>query len=301
MTSSATPTDAAPAAPEPAKADVEVDAAAPPAEAAPPAAAPAAPALDEPDDQPEDDEADDGEPERAPAPSAPGLWLVQVQAVVLFVLSLVSLALNGLDPPPPGEVALVALPAFAVGHVFAYVLRDYRVARADGVLMSSRHLPRLVAAIAVLIGWCFIGWHERFRITPPTAFLCLGWLAVVEAVLFLWRTGFVAAEDLDDADVRWWRPRGERDELEREKRSLLKAIKEIEFDREMGKTTEQDAGQIVRMYRARAIDVIKALDELDGAGATTVREEIDREVRARVQLAGKRGKKKKGQKAEDAS
>jgi hypothetical protein len=140
-------------------------------------------------------------------------------------------------------------------------------------------------------------------------FLCLGWLAVVEAVLYLWRTGFSASDDVDD-DADWWRPVGERDELEREKKSLLKAIKEIEFDREMGKLTDDDAGEIVRMYRARAIEVIKALDALDaGGGEATVKDEIERELRARLALSGKgaRDKKKaakaakKGTVSEDAS
>jgi hypothetical protein len=281
MTSSATPTDAAPPAPD----DVEV--------------------AREDDAAREDDDADDADADAEPAPPAarePKLWLGPIQGAVLLVLMAASLAAHGLEPPTPAEVLLVALPAFAFGHVLAFVLRDWRraVVRGDESLAWARHVPRLVAVAAVLVGWSFIGWHERFRMTPPTAFLCLGWLAVVEAVLFLWRTGFVTAEDLDDHDVHWWRPRGERDELEREKRSLLKAIKEIEFDREMGKTTDQEAGQIVRMYRARAIDVIKAIDELDGAGATTVRDEIEREVRARIAVSGK-GKKKKSKKAEGAS
>lgn len=172
-----------------------------------------------------------------------------------------------------------------------------------------RHLARLVAVVALVIGWAFIGWHERFRITPPSVFLCIGWLAVIEAVLFLWRAGF-AATDEGEEDALWWRPLGERDELEREKKSLLKAIKEIEFDREMGKTSDADAGEIVRMYRTRAIEVIKALDALepaaDGAGGEGgVKDEIERELRARVAVAGAgKGKKKKSKKdeaAEDAT
>ena len=162
-----------------------------------------------------------------------------------------------------------------------------------------RHLARMIAVVAVVVGWGFVGWHERFRITPPSVFLCLGWLAVVEAVLFLWRAGFAASDDLDDKDVQWWRPRGERDELEREKKSLLKAIKEIEFDREMGKTSDEDAGAIVRMYRARAIEVIKALDALDGAGQGGVKDEIERELRARVAVAGA-SKKQKAKKEKSA-
>jgi hypothetical protein len=162
-----------------------------------------------------------------------------------------------------------------------------------------RNLPRLIASAAVLTGWGFVGWHEHFRITPPTVFLCLGWLAVVEAVLFLWRTGFSATDD-DPGDVAWWKPAGEADELLREKRSLLKAIKEIEFDHEMGKLTDNDAGEIVAMYRARAIEVIKAIDVIEAAhaGGTggSVKDEIERELKARLEVRGK-GRNKKRDKA----
>lgn len=173
-----------------------------------------------------------------------------------------------------------------------------------------RHIARIVATAALLVGWAFIGWHEHFRVTPPAVFLCLGWLAVVEAVLYLWHTGFSAADE-SEADQQWWRPVGEKDELEREKRSLLKAIKEIEFDREMGKMTDDDAGEIVRMYRARAIEVIKAIDALEAGarGEGTIQDEIERELRARIALSGKgkrdrqKSKKaaKKGTVSEDAS
>lgn len=166
-----------------------------------------------------------------------------------------------------------------------------------------RHLARIVAGVVLLVGWGFIGWHEHFRVTPPAVFLCLGWLAVVEAVLYLWHTGFSAADE-SEADQQWWRPVGEKDELEREKKSLLKAIKEIEFDREMGKMTDDDAGEIVRMYRARAIEVIKAIDALDAGadGEGTIQDEIERELRARIALSGK-GKRdrQKNQKAAKAA
>jgi hypothetical protein len=111
--------------------------------------------------------------------------------------------------------------------------------------------------------------------------LSLGWLAVVAAVYTLFRTGTSASED-DTDTVIWWRPTGKRDELDREKKSLLKAIKEIEFDREMGKISEADARDLIRSYRMHAIEVIKAIDELDAGGRGSVRDEIEREVRARL-------------------
>ncbi len=81
--------------------------------------------------------------------------------------------------------------------------------------------------------------------------------------------------------------RRERDELEREKRTLLKAIKEAEFDHGMGKLSKRDADEMIATYRARAIEVIKELERLEAGEAGTVRERIEREVKARLELDGK--------------
>jgi hypothetical protein len=148
-----------------------------------------------------------------------------------------------------------------------------------------------VAAVVIATGWVFIAWSHRFHVTVPVAVLSLGWLAVVAAVYTLFRTG-VSASDDDVDTVAWWRPTGKRDELEREKRSLLKAIKEIEFDREMGKISEPDALELIRSYRIHAIEVIKAIDEIDAGGRGSVRDEIEREVRARLAVGVAAAKRK---------
>jgi len=139
----------------------------------------------------------------------------------------------------------------------------------------------------VLFGWVLIvsfnGWH----VTPPVVFVCLGYFAVVAAIYNLFRTGTAAVagdQPDDDLDLA---PQGERLELEREKRTLLKAIKEAEFDHQMGKLSKRDADEMIGLYRARAIEVIK---QLDGAGGT-VREQIQAEVKARLELEAKAKKK----------
>jgi hypothetical protein len=93
----------------------------------------------------------------------------------------------------------------------------------------------------------------------------------------------------DDGD--WFRARGRRDELEREKKSLLKAIKEIDFDREIGKISTADATELVAGYRAKAIEVIKAIEQLDDnrVDGRSVRERIAAEVRARAAVDAKSG------------
>jgi hypothetical protein len=163
-----------------------------------------------------------------------------------------------------------------------------------------------VAGVSALAGWGFVLWHHHFRVTAPVIVLMLGWLAVIASVYFLWRTADNA--DLDDAED-WWRPAGRREELVREKKSLFKAIKETEHDRDTGKLSKEDADDLMLRYRSRAIDVIKALEEAEAAAeaegaagdaSDRVRARIEREVRARVAIDGvadrKRDKKARADK-----
>ena len=130
-----------------------------------------------------------------------------------------------------------------------------------------RWVWRGTALAALLIGWVFITWQNHFHITAPVVFVCLAYLAVVATVYNLWRTGAAAVSAGDDTDDSTWvKPAGRLGELEREKRTLLKAIKEAEFDHQMGKLSKHDADDMIRVYRARAIEVIKDIDHL-GLGA----------------------------------
>jgi hypothetical protein len=153
---------------------------------------------------------------------------------------------------------------------------------------TMRWVRRGIAIAALLFGWLFIGWQNHFHVTAPVVFICLGHLAVVATVYNLWRTGAVAVDPSDDDDDSTWaRPAGERGELEREKRTLLKAIKEAEFDQQMGKLSQRDADEMIHGYRARAIEVLKEIDRLDSGAPGTVRDQILREVRARVLIESK--------------
>lgn len=151
-----------------------------------------------------------------------------------------------------------------------------------------RALALTIAGGALLAGWGFVMWHHRFRVSAPVVMLMLGWLAVLAATYFLWRTADNA--DLDDEED-WWRPAGRLEELQREKRSLLKVIKEAELDRDTGKLSKADAEEIIVRYRSRAIDVIKAIDEAEDGSDAGVRARIEREVRARLEVDQKARKK----------
>ena len=78
---------------------------------------------------------------------------------------------------------------------------------------------------------------------------------------------------------------GLRSHFEREKALTLRSIKELEFDRAMGKLSQPDFDEMARRLRARALAIMKQLDDGDG-----YREVIERELasrmKARARLSG---------------
>jgi hypothetical protein len=69
-----------------------------------------------------------------------------------------------------------------------------------------------------------------------------------------------------------------RADLEREKALTLRSIKELEFDRAMGKVSPQDFDEMAGRLRGRALGIMKQLDE----GSTAYRTLIERELAARL-------------------
>ena len=65
--------------------------------------------------------------------------------------------------------------------------------------------------------------------------------------------------------------------LEREKALALRSIKELEFDRAMGKVSEKDFAEMSARLRARAAGLIRQLDAGEG-----YRDEIDKAVATRI-------------------
>jgi hypothetical protein len=151
--------------------------------------------------------------------------------------------------------------------------------------------PRLLLGLLLLVGWVLILHANRWRPGVPVFFLCAGWLALLAAGRALWSAGMEAASE-DGAAPESAPGHSRSDELLAEKKSLLKAIKEVEFDHQMGKMSDQDAQQIIRFYRARAIEIIKELDRLEqkgGAAPRSLAEAIEQDVAARLALGRSRG------------
>src|SRR5688572_17559109 len=69
--------------------------------------------------------------------------------------------------------------------------------------------------------------------------------------------------------------------LEREKTLVLRSIKELEFDRAMGKVSEKDFSEMSGRLRARATRLMRQLD-----AGSVYRQEIEREVERRLEKAG---------------
>lgn len=152
----------------------------------------------------------------------------------------------------------------------------------------------LAAGGLVVAGWLLILAINRWYLGAPAVFLCLGWLSIVAAGRLLWIAAMRAGTELEGGPAEVEPVLTRVEELEREKKALLKAIKEVEFDRELGKMSDADADEIVRVYRARAIEILKLLDGGAPAVAAEAGEPLDqvieREVRARLALAGVKSK-----------
>jgi hypothetical protein len=64
--------------------------------------------------------------------------------------------------------------------------------------------------------------------------------------------------------------------LEREKALTLRSIKELEFDRAMGKVSDADFAEMAARLRSKAAGLIQSLD-----AGTNYRQQIDRELERR--------------------
>jgi hypothetical protein len=69
-----------------------------------------------------------------------------------------------------------------------------------------------------------------------------------------------------------------RADLEREKALTLRSIKELEFDRAMGKLSERDFEEMSGRLRSRALGIMKQLD----AGTGVYRAQIEKDLAARL-------------------
>ncbi len=135
------------------------------------------------------------------------------------------------------------------------------------------HFFVLAALVAATAGVFLVG-----DTTPPVLILLSAAIgAAALAGLGVYRTllPLVTGDPLDTPPLVGGRTRAA---LEREKMLVLRAIKELEFDRAMGKVSESDFEEMGGRLRRRAIGLMRRLD----VGETDYRQMIAREVDARL-------------------
>src|SRR5262249_28528231 len=98
------------------------------------------------------------------------------------------------------------------------------------------------------------------RVGAPLVFVVGAAVALCVTLYLLARSAIAVMAEPQADEVRVATGR-RRKELEREKQMLLKALKELAFDREMHKVSDADYEDIAGTYRARAVRVMRQLDE----------------------------------------
>jgi rRNA maturation endonuclease Nob1 len=84
-------------------------------------------------------------------------------------------------------------------------------------------------------------------------------------------------------------------ELKVEREEIYSAIREMELDHKMGKLSEEDYLGLREKYKAKALDSLKRMDELERKGdfSRDIQGEIEREVLA-IRQDGRKGRAKRG-------
>ncbi len=120
--------------------------------------------------------------------------------------------------------------------------------------------PALLTAVLVLVGLGLV--LLAAGLTGPVDAATFALAACGAALVYALRRLFAVVRALarPDALARVGRGAGHfsQAELRDEKRRLLRAIKELEFDHGMGKLSQQDFDAVIGTYRLRAIEVMRA-------------------------------------------
>lgn len=117
--------------------------------------------------------------------------------------------------------------------------------------------PAVVVVAAAAVGGT-AAWSGGRASVPflVGATLALGWV-----VWLVFRAAQSLAKDAPVVEAGVAVTGKRRKELEREKQALLKALKELDFDHQMGKVSDKDFADISATYRGRAVRVMRQLDD----------------------------------------
>lgn len=127
------------------------------------------------------------------------------------------------------------------------------------MVVSEREIPSILLILGTALAGVF------FLISRPSIALwaLLGGV-LLTAVYVLWQSARLLAGEEDvagDLEDARFDPRGLDTELDEEKRSILTQLKDIERERRIGKLSEEDYASLAAVYRARAKQILAAIDE----------------------------------------
>ena len=158
------------------------------------------------------------------------------------------------SPAPPTTGVAPDDAGFRPWHFF--VLASL-VAATAAVILSRRSSPEHLILLSLVVGAAGAAAAAFYRTLAP--------LAAADASIFR-----------DSLSMRM------RAALEREKSLVLRSLKELEFDKAMGKLSTRDFDEMSGRLRARAIALMKQLDD-EKSGYRTL---IERELQARLRQKG---------------
>jgi hypothetical protein len=136
--------------------------------------------------------------------------------------------------------------------------------------------PWQLFTLAGLIGATIVVFLSRGQTPAGIILLSLTVFTAAALGVAAWRTlaPFTGTDEVMGLQVLGGRTRAG---LEREKALVLRSIKDLEFDRAMGKVSEKDFAEMSGRLRARAARLIRQLD-----AGTGYREQIEKEIEQRV-------------------
>jgi hypothetical protein len=95
----------------------------------------------------------------------------------------------------------------------------------------------------------------------PFLFMSLSALALLACISFVWSSLRVLLGGEHDLYLVQSQTLRRRMELLDEKESLVKSLRDLEFEREVGKLSDEDFARVSADFRARAKRVMRALDD----------------------------------------
>ena len=146
----------------------------------------------------------------------------------------------------------------------------------DGAADATGVRPWHLFVIATLLASSAAAVAVRGTTPTNVIFVCITVMMAGLAAYLVYRTlsPLVEPDVIEVPEMLGGRTRAA---LEREKTLVLRAIKELEFDRAMGKVSEADWQEMTARLRARAVRLIRQLD----SGSAAYRDIIEKELAAR--------------------